>query len=940
MQGALDLADPRAVVVPTRGAARLAGRLFGPGPPAKTVPEIVTRDELYDSLHRRLPHPPRRLSAFERDALAQAAARHAASSAEPSFQLRPGLVAEMLRFYDQLRRQSQQVTRFEELIADGLQGVSADRGAERLLGQTRFLAVAFREYERRLHASGACDEHALRDHLLAQPARDPMRHIVVTVADWIVDPGGLFVADFDLLSRLPGLEAIDVVCTEAVLGSGFHERIHSWWPGLDEVDLAGITGASPRVRPMLMTPSSDGDQVWFTYRDREEELLAVAARARASTSLSLAAVFKHPLPYLYLAPATFGAAGIPYETFDALPLASEPTAAALDAVLDLVETNFTRNALVALLRSPHLRFTYQGHDISRDATTALDRKLSRARYLGELDRLEAIAAGEPPSDATPALEASVAAGRELIPLMESAPASEQIGRLLAFLTGHLRTLDDGDRFAKRERRARTAIVDLLADLAAAHAAFHDPSWSIGDLAGAVRRWIEEETFTPESTGSGACLVDDQAARYGDFEEIALVGLIENEWPERPRRNIFYGPLLLKVLGWPSEKDRRSGADARFLDLLASSSARVSLSTFMLDDETLVTRSTQLDEVPRARLSALAVMSGVADAPPPVVPDDVLTTDPVAIHALPASARDWATMRMSRASATADRFHGRIGPQTPTAWSVSALETYLGCPFRFFAQHVLRLEEEPDDEEIMDPRRQGRFVHGVFEAFFAAWQASGRRAITPDNIDEARVLFAEAVDRSLTDLPEEEAGLERTRLLGSSAAAGLGEAVLRMEAERPTAVVERLLEHRLDGDVEIATESGTRVVHLRGKADRLDLLEDGTFRLIDYKLGWPPNKARALQLPIYGLCAEQRLARRHGRAWTLGEAAYLAFKGPKRVVPLFSGPGERDEVLAKAQQRLADTLDAIDRGEFPPAPDDVFRCETCDFASVCRKDYVG
>ena len=32
------------------------------------------------------------------------------------------------------------------------------------------------------------------------------------------------------------------------------------------------------------------------------------------------------------------------------------------------------------------------------------------------------------------------------------------------------------------------------------------------------------------------------------------------------------------------------------------------------------------------------------------------------------------------------------------WSVSALETYVGCPFRFFAQHVLKLEEEPDDEE--------------------------------------------------------------------------------------------------------------------------------------------------------------------------------------------------------------------------------------------------
>ena len=27
-------------------------------------------------------------------------------------------------------------------------------------------------------------------------------------------------------------------------------------------------------------------------------------------------------------------------------------------------------------------------------------------------------------------------------------------------------------------------------------------------------------------------------------------------------------------------------------------------------------------------------------------------------------------------------------------------------------------------------------------------------------------------------------------------------------------------------------------------------------------------------------------------------------------------------------------------EFPPSPDDVFRCDTCSFAAVCRKDYVG
>jgi RecB family exonuclease len=162
----------------------------------------------------------------------------------------------------------------------------------------------------------------------------------------------------------------------------------------------------------------------------------------------------------------------------------------------------------------------------------------------------------------------------------------------------------------------------------------------------------------------------------------------------------------------------------------------------------------------------------------------------------------------------------------------------------------------------------------------------------------------------------------------------------MEAERPVPVVGRLLEHGLRGAFTFTSTDGPRTIALAGKVDRLDLLEDGTFRLIDYKLGWPPNRLRALQLPVYGLCAEQRLAPHRGRAWTLGEAVYLAFKGPRRVVPLFTSSGDRARVLAEAQQRLVDTVDAIGRGEFPPRPDDVYRCETCRFAAVCRKDYVG
>lgn len=938
-------AAPLAVLVPSGGAARAlrktTSRLSG-GPVPRGV-TVLTRDEWYEELARGLADAPRRLTPFERDNVAHAAAM-AAAEATPGlpFQLRPGLVAEILRFYDTLRRQGQQVRRFEELIDQAIgPGVMAgDRGAGRMAVQTRFLAGTFRGYEARLADLGACDEHSLRHLLLARPSTTSFRHLIVTTADWIADPAGLFVADFDLIARIAGLERIDLVATEGTLTSGFHQRVRDWLPGLDEVDATALVA---ETRPTLVAPAGQTDALWHTVRDRAEELTACARRIRGDRRAGrivppdrLAIVYRNPLPYLYLAGDVIGAAGIPWHSADALPLAGEPSVAAVDLVLEFVETAFTRNSIVALLRSPHYALGLGSPAVSRESIAALDRALSQARYLGDLSRLEALAAAWRVPAAVEALDAALGAARELSPLLDAAPASRQLDRLRTFIVPHLRVLADDDPFARRERRARAAVIDLLDGLVDAHGRHHDPLWTIQELAAAVRRWIGDQTFTAEETLDGVELLDDQAARYGLFDDMAIVGLNEDEWPERTRRNIFYPAGLLKALGWPAERDRRSADEARFLDLVTSASSRVAISSFTLDEERLVARSVLLDDLARARLAAMPdEEAGRAR----IFAEEVLTAADPALDRLPPDVRDWAAVRVARPAAEDPAFHGTVGPRASKVWSVSALETYAGCPFRFFARHVLGLDEEPEDEEVMDPKRQGLLVHAVFEMFFAEWQGAGRANITPGNLDQARVLFRDVVDRKLSGIPDAEAGLERTRLLGSPAAAGLGEAVFRMEAERPIRVVERLIEHRLEGAFDMQAGDGRRSVALRGKADRIDLLEDGSFRLIDYKLGWPPNRARALQLPIYGLCAEQRLSGYRGRAWTFGEAAYVAFKGPKRVVPLFSA-SDRDRVLAEAQVRLVSVVDAVERGDFPPAPDDIFRCETCSFTSVCRKDYVG
>lgn len=944
---------PRLVVVPTRTAGEtLARTLTGFGFTGTALPGFVTRDQIYDALHRRMPAPPRRLSPFERDAMAQASARAALEDIDAlPFQVRPGLVAELMRFYDQLRRQSQQVKRFEELIVDALGGGElVDTGADRLLVQTRFLARTFAGYEARAAGSEALDEHRLRERLVGDTDAVPLSHVVVTVPDWIADPAGLFVADFDLLSRLPHLASIDIVSTEGVLASGFHERLDNWWPGLEVLTSRDLFSQRPPVRPMLSVPPPDADTapLWFTHRDREEELNSVARRLAAAPQVALdrvAVVFKKPLPYLYLAADTLGAAGVPFVVADARPFAAEPLVSTVDLVLDALEANFARDTLVALLRSPH--FDWSAH-LDREAIGAFDRALSDARYLGGADRLLSLADAWAPDAAAvtrrgvdtraaarPALESASGIVRALTALGSTRRASLQLADLASFLEQHLLTREDGDVMALREARARTTLLRLLQEVGDAHARYHDPEWTLADLVTGVRRWIGEETFAVDGASHGVRLLDDQAARYGDFDDLTVVGLVESDWPEKPRRNIFYPPRLLKALGWPSEKDRHGAADARFLDLLTSSTSRVELSAFLLDDEAVVSRTLLLDEVARAGLSTVPT-------PPlerPLLRDESLALADEPADTVPDTARDWLEVRTSRVPATDPRFHGSIGARPPRTWSVSALEAYLGCPFRFFAQHVLRLEEEPDDEEVMDPRRQGQFIHEVFETFFREWQAAGHRAITSANLPQARELFVGVVDRALVRIPEGEAALERTRLLGSPAAAGLGEAVFRMEAERPVPVVARLLEHQLDGPVTLQSDSGPRTIALRGKADRIDLLADGTFRLIDYKLGWPPDRSRALQLPVYAVCAEQQL-RVHGRTWTLGEAVYLAFKGPKRVVPLFGNESARAETLARAQQRVVDTVDAISRGEFPPTPDDVYRCDTCSFTAVCRKDYVG
>jgi RecB family exonuclease len=973
-----DLIRDTAIVVPTTGAAEALRQTLerlclvdrwqpspaelqiaeGSWPVGNTIllPHIVTRDGLYRLLCMRLAESVSPLEALARTVLfAQAAAREKTRSGTPPFALRPGLVDEMRDFYDALVRTQRSVDDFDRLVGGTLEsGAEMDRGARRLLEQTRFLAGVFRDYQHQLAQAGELDEHGARARLLVQAADRPLRRLIVAVADQSASPFGFWPADYDFVARLPGLERLEFVATESVLHAGYLPRLMEAMPDI-EVQAAPTP---PSPKPILRAPVGS-ERLHTISRDREDELASAALRVRAAQAASgrtdrplgatVGLISQRPLPYLALARQVFGALGVSWQAVDSLPLAAEPYASAVDVAMTFVTTGFARAPGMTLLRLPQFAFhSAVGTRPTPAQIDAADRFLRAALFLGGADRLAELAevCAARGDASAPALQALVSAASALAPLITEAAPSEQLETLARFLDRFDGMRTEEDEAGERQQRARAAVRSILRTLVAAFRRFGDPPRPFADTAALLRRTIEAHTFDPRVGPGLVHLVDAHAAPFARFDSVTLLGVVEDDWPERRGRNIFYPASLLRDLGWAPDADHRAAARAAFEDLLHLAADEVIVSTFALEEDALVRPSAFVEHLAHARLSIDRSLDADPAASSASAP--LLLVTPAA-GANPEGAEGWRALREARRQqAVGTAFQGQTAPVARQPYSVTAVDRYVQCPFKYFAMHVLRLEEEPDEKPGLTPLERGLFVHDVFREFFTRWQAEGHRAIGVGDLEEARAMFARVVEEMLPRVPESERAIERTRLEGSAVASGLGERLFRFEAGRPGRVVDRLVEFSLNGEYDLAPadevgsaeDVGTTQdrIRLRGTADRIDILADGTLRVIDYKDGTASKARASLQLPIYSVCAEATLASQRGGKWDVAEAGYFAFGKEDPFVPVVT-PAKRDDVLTDARASLAEAVRAIEQGVFSVAPLELHDCRFCGFAGVCRKDYI-
>lgn len=219
---------------------------------------------------------------------------------------------------------------------------------------------------------------------------------------------------------------------------------------------------------------------------------------------------------------------------------------------------------------------------------------------------------------------------------------------------------------------------------------------------------------------------------------------------------------------------------------------------------------------------------------------------------------------------------------PRVTSASALETWASDPFVYLLERVLGAElfEYPDEQDRADAKRRGTIVHAALESVVLAQIAAG--GAVPEDA-EIRALVDEALDRFASDrwvqalwqgqrTETHRIIAEQTAALRADAQAG----IIPLAAESAFGI-------RRDEDADglaplvIAVDGGR--LHVRGVADRVDLMADGSLRVIDYKTGSahpyhsaiisepggrrthgrerpfdPTGRGTRLQLPLYALHA--------------------------------------------------------------------------------------
>lgn len=276
--------------------------------------------------------------------------------------------------------------------------------------------------------------------------------------------------------------------------------------------------------------------------------------------------------------------------------------------------------------------------------------------------------------------------------------------------------------------------------------------------------------------------------------------------------------------------------------------------------------------------------------------------------LPRAPRQYQAARAERISS--DGLREALAARHASA-SPSGIESFLGCPFQFFARYTLKLKDAPSEPgERLDVLAQGSIVHEVL----ARLSKRGHRSIEE--------LFDEVYERLCRERnipPGYLAEVERLKMLRD---------LRNFERDfRPAPGGVPHLEERL----EFACGADLQI---RARIDRYDVFPEGTVAAYDYKYSKSANVTKRQDseqyvqggLYLLGLQQTLQLAPRSFH--------YVALRDSAKPTG-WDDPASLREMMQRAGEVTREVIARVRDGEIAVAPSDRERCQYCDYASACR-----